>query len=122
MGFGARKGAALKVGSLADRGCPHFTVYGRVRRSGISGAPVAVAAVKEYLEAAATVRRRTGRSSAIRNRTRRRRWGRAHAGFDLAHRNFYGKKVGIDGRRASGPHSLAPRLGTNALEHGADLG
>lgn len=53
-GIRRAEGASLKVGSLADRrGVPHFTVYGKGSKIRYLPAhPVAVAAVKEYLEAA----------------------------------------------------------------------
>lgn len=53
-GIRRAEGATLKVGDLADRrGVPHFTVYGKGSKIRYLPAhPVAVAAVKEYIEAA----------------------------------------------------------------------
>jgi site-specific recombinase XerD len=53
-GIWRAEGAALTVGSLADRrGVTHFTIHGKGSKIRYLPAhPVAVAAVKEYLEAA----------------------------------------------------------------------
>lgn len=123
-GIRRAEGAALKVSSLADRrGVPHFTIFGKGSKIRYLPAhPVAVAAVKEYLEAAGHA---TDKSDPlfrpIRNRT-------SEIGTKGALTPdsiwrivvFYGKKVGID-VDGFGPHSLRATAGTNALEHGADL-
>ncbi len=124
-GIRRAEGSGLKVGSLADRrGVPHFTIYGKGSKIRYLPAhPVAVAAVKEYLEAAGHAADKTGPMfRPIRNRT-------SDAGTKAALTPdsiwrivvFYGTKVGID-VDGFGPHSLRATAGTNALEHGADLG
>lgn len=116
--------AGLRVGDLHDRrGIAHFTFHGKGDKIRYLPAhPVAVAAVRRYLEAAGHVaeleaplfRPLRNRSSSVGLKgavTTDSLW-RIVVG--------YAKQAGIE-VAGFGPHSLRATAATNALEHGADI-
>jgi integrase/recombinase XerD len=116
--------AALKVGHLAERrGVPHFEFFGKGGKIRYLPAhPVAVAAVRAYLEAAGhATEKNAPLFRPIRNRTSKTGVSGAITTDSIWRIVMqYGKKVGIE-IDGFGPHSLRATAGTNALEHGADI-